>query len=55
MTRLLSIQEVTAILGISRSTLYRLAADGKITFTHISQRRVGVRSDLVEAIMSGTN
>jgi excisionase family DNA binding protein len=48
MKALISIAECEEMLGISRSTVYRLVERGQLTFVHIG-RAVRIRRDEVEA------
>jgi excisionase family DNA binding protein len=50
--RALSIEETAKTCGLSRATLYRLIADGKLTTLKIGARRV-VPVGSIEALLNG--
>lgn len=50
--KLVSIKEATAILGIGRSSVYKMITDGSIETRKIGRRTLILRSDL-EAILDG--
>ena len=50
--RALSIKEVADACGLSRATVYRLIADGKLATLKIGARRL-VPVDFIDALLSG--
>jgi len=52
--RALSIEETAKTCGLSRATLYRLIADGKLTTLKIGARRV-VPIGAINALLSGAS
>ena len=50
--RALSIPEAARACGLSRATLYRLSADGKLSTLKIGARRL-VRIEALDALLSG--
>jgi excisionase family DNA binding protein len=50
--RALSIKEAAATCGVSRATLYRLIADGRLTTVKILGRRL-VPAVAIDALLSG--
>jgi excisionase family DNA binding protein len=50
--RALSIREAARTCGLSRATLYRLIASGKLSTLKIGARRL-VRVDALDALLSG--
>ncbi|EDL47679.1 hypothetical protein ED21_22378 [Erythrobacter sp. SD-21] len=51
-SKLVSINEATAILGIGRSSVYRMTTEGTLETRKIGRRTLILRSDL-EAILEG--
>ena len=50
--RALSIKEAAQTCGLSRATLYRLIADGKLTTLKIGARRL-VTTTAIDALLNG--
>jgi excisionase family DNA binding protein len=50
--RAYSIREAAQLCGVSRATLYRLLAQGKITSIKIGSRRL-IRDDQINALLAG--
>ena len=50
--RAYSIREAAQLCGVSRATLYRLLAQGKITSIKIGTRRL-IRDDQINALLAG--
>jgi excisionase family DNA binding protein len=50
--RTLSIRETAEMCGLSRATLYRLIADGRLATLKIGARRL-VRPEAIEALLNG--
>ncbi|MGE5565881.1 MAG: helix-turn-helix domain-containing protein [Parcubacteria group bacterium] len=45
-----SIKETTSLMGLSRSTIYRLATQGKLRIRKIAGRSVVARDDLLRLL-----
>ncbi|MBV7259351.1 helix-turn-helix domain-containing protein [Erythrobacter sp. WH158] len=52
-SKLVSINEATSILGIGRSSVYRMISEGTLETRHIGRRTLLLRSDL-NAILEGS-
>ncbi|WP_081057389.1 helix-turn-helix transcriptional regulator [Burkholderia vietnamiensis] len=53
--RLYRVAEVMHRLSVSRSTVYRLVRDGKLTLVKIGERSSGITSASLDALVSGTS
>ncbi|MDY7802785.1 helix-turn-helix domain-containing protein [Burkholderia stagnalis] len=53
--RLYRVAEVMKLLSVSRSTVYRLVRDGKLTLVKIGERSSGITSASLDAFLSRPN
>ncbi|SOT39824.1 helix-turn-helix transcriptional regulator [Burkholderia cenocepacia] len=53
--KLYRVAEVMQRLSVSRSTVYRLVRDGKLTLVKIGERSSGITSTSLDALMSHPN
>jgi excisionase family DNA binding protein len=51
----LRINDAVAISGLSRSTLYKLHADGKLRAVKVGGRRLILREDLLALLQAGSS
>ena len=51
--RLLRTPAAAAALGVSKSTIWRFARDGKLTAVKLSERVTGFRQSEVQALIAG--
>jgi excisionase family DNA binding protein len=52
--RALRVREVATALGVSRSTLYRLLADGQVRAVRLGRRTLVIPADEIERILRDT-